>query len=142
MSVHTTPVTSEHTMGALRPLQTWFDGGQHSAGRLEHSLVDDALLGGELAVGRERARDVRGVARILGAHVKQAADGCATKGNENTFEPHVAVAYDLFVGLLGVSVVEDGAVVAAGADARVRHVTTAAVEVRVVQKHAARVISS
>lgn len=50
---------------------TWFDGGHHGSGGLQHGFINGSLVSGELAVGREGAGDVGGVAVILSAHVKQ-----------------------------------------------------------------------
>ncbi len=52
---------------------TWFNGSHHGSGGLQHGFINGSLVCGELAVDRERAGDVRGVAVILSAHVKQTA---------------------------------------------------------------------
>lgn len=50
---------------------TRFDGVHHGSGGLQHGFINGSLVRAELAVGRERAGDVGGVAVILAAHVKQ-----------------------------------------------------------------------
>ena len=52
---------------------TRFDGCQYSSVGFQHGIVDDLLLLGEDAIGREAAGDVARVAVVLSSHVKQAA---------------------------------------------------------------------
>lgn len=57
---------------------TWLHGAHDSTAAPQHRLVDGLLVCGELAIGREGARDVGGEAVILSTHVEQAAGrgGC------------------------------------------------------------------
>ena len=55
---------------------TWSNGLLYGQIGVVHGLVDDALLVAELAVDGVRARDVRGIARVLRPHVKHAAILC------------------------------------------------------------------
>ena len=92
------------------------------------SRVHEPLLGGEapsLTDDGERAGDVCGVAMVLCAHVEQR---------------EVARAHLPAVGPARVTVVQDGRVRAARADAGVRHVPAAAVGVGVVLEEALELI--
>lgn len=51
---------------------TWLHGAHDGTTAPQHCLIDGLLVFSELAVGRKGARDVRRVAVILSAHVKQA----------------------------------------------------------------------
>ena len=52
---------------------TWLSGSEHCSVGLEHCIVDEFLVLGEGAIGREGAGDVRGIAVVLSTHVKQTA---------------------------------------------------------------------
>jgi hypothetical protein len=75
-------------------------GSKHGAVRVEHGVVDRALVVGELAVGRVRARNVGAILVELAAHVEEA---------------NIAILDELVV----VRIVERRARVTGGADAGV-----------------------
>ena len=54
---------------------TWFDSIHDSSTGLQYCIVDDLLVVSELAIGREGAGDVTGIAAVLPTHVKQARGG-------------------------------------------------------------------
>ena len=60
----------------------WFDAGQHSPVGSQHGFVDVSLRLRKLAIGWKRARDVRRVAVILSAHIKQTV---ATEAHKCTY---------------------------------------------------------
>lgn len=55
------------------PALTWLHGAHDGPAAPQHRLVDGLLVWGELAVGREGARDVRSETVIFTAHVEHAA---------------------------------------------------------------------
>ena len=55
------------------PALTWLHGAHDGPAAPQHRLVDGLLVWGELAIGGERARDVRSEAVIFTAHVEHAA---------------------------------------------------------------------
>eukprot|EP00050_Salpingoeca_kvevrii_P006093 m.287376 g.287376 ORF g.287376 m.287376 type:complete len:522 (+) comp11763_c0_seq1:119-1684(+) len=104
---------------------TGLDLRKDSTVRLQDGVVNDLLVLGKLAVGRERAGDVRSVAVVLASHVKKA---------------HVAILDLLVIGSSRVAVVQRGAVVATATDARVRLEAHATVVVAIVTKHALKLV--
>ena len=64
----------------------WFDAGQHSPVGSQHGFVDVSLRLRKLAIGWKRARDVRRVAVILSAHIKQAV---ATEAHKCTYDMYL-----------------------------------------------------
>ena len=50
---------------------TWLSGSEHCSVGLEHCIVDEFLVLGECAIGREGAGDERGIAVVLSTHAKQ-----------------------------------------------------------------------
>ena len=54
---------------------TWLSGSEHCSVGHEHCIVDEFLVLGECAIGREGAGDVRGIAVVLSTHVEETATG-------------------------------------------------------------------
>ena len=50
---------------------TLLSGSEHCSVGLEHCIVDEFLVLGECAIGREGAGDVRGIAVVLSTHVEE-----------------------------------------------------------------------
>mmetsp|Transcript_59985 Transcript_59985/g.141465 ORF Transcript_59985/g.141465 Transcript_59985/m.141465 type:complete len:230 (-) Transcript_59985:525-1214(-) len=93
--------------------------------RLEHRRVQGALIRRELAVDRERARDVGGIAVVLGAHV---------------VEHEVSVLHLPTVRRSCVSVVEHRGIGSGASDGRVGSVAHPTVHVAVVQEYSLELI--
>ena len=86
---------------------------------VQHGLVDEALLGGELSVHRAHGGDIAGVALVLGSHVHQ--------------QP-LAIVHLTVVGGASMSVVEDAAVTSRSANRNEGILAAASLEVGGVQE--------